>query len=281
MKKLLVISAFLPWGQLFSASISEFQKLIQQNKLEVRVLSTGAYQEDCLQFFITNKSNASIHLQLQPGMQFNSQTETEQDLILTSTIDKVLAAGAKLVCIGKAYCFQASRGCPSKGGKYTLFDKQDTGLSRVAEFLAKRGFAPHINQNAIWTVSDHHSIAAIPDTSEALQSLRVLLARLSNQVIPWYRTDYAHIRTAGGHIGMLPLQLTTNITFSLPQLNYITVQLVDEQGRPAGFILQHWQQPGTELSYPISFSTKNLVRGKYSLVVSTDKETLFRKDLEV
>lgn len=271
----------MPWGSLFSTSISDFQKLIQQNKLEVRVLSTGAYQEDCLQFFLTNKSNTPIHLQLQPGMQFNSQTDSEQDLILTSTSDKVLAPGAKIVFIGKAYCIQASRRCPSKGGKYTLFDQQDTGLSRVAEFLAKRNFAQHINQNAIWTLSDHHSIAAIPDTSEALQSLRVLLAQLSNQVIPWYRTDYAHIRTAGGRIDMLPLQLTTTIKFSLPQLNYITVQLVDEQGRPAGFILQHWQQPGLELNYPISISTKNLVRGKYSLLVSTDKETLFRKELEV
>ena len=80
---------------------------------------------------------------------------------------------------------------------------------------------------------------------------------------------------------MVPLQLSTTITFSLPQLNYITVQLLDEQGRSAGFILQHWQQPGTNINYPISINTKNLSRGKYSLVLSTDKETLFRKELEV
>lgn len=281
MKKLVLALTLFSSTGVFSTPVSELQKLIREHQLELRVLSTGAYQEDCLQFFITNTGRNPLHLQLLPGMQFNSQTDAEQDLILTSTTDKTLAPGAKLVCIGKAYCFQASRSCPSTGGKYMLFEKQDTALCRLAEFLAKRDFARHINQNAIWTLSDRHSIAAIPDTSEALQSLRVLLSRLSNQAIPWYRTDYAHVRTTSGRIQLLPLRLTTTITISLSQASYITVQLLDEQGRPAGFILQHWQPAGTAMNYPISIATKNLQRGNYQLVLSTESETLFRQSIEV
>lgn len=281
MKKVLLISAFLPFSSAFSASIGDFQKLIKQNKIEVRILSTGAYQEDCLQFFISNKSPDSIEVNLLPGWQFNSTNENEQDLILTNATHRKLAPHTKLLLIAKAYCFQASNRAPSKGGRYEPAVTQDTSLRRVAEFIARRNFKPQINQAAIWTISNHHSIAAIPDTSEALQSLRYLLSRLSGQTIPWYHISYVHGLSASGNILKHPRNFSATVDFTLEQDTYITMTLLNDKLDTCGIILCHWQRGVGTVHYPVDVPLRNLEAGNYTLLVSSKDKTLYRNTFEI
>jgi hypothetical protein len=266
----------VPFFESFSRPILSLQEVLKSGKIKVKLIGTGAYQQDCLQLWIQNLGPDSLRLQLEAGTKFNSLTESEQDLLLTATPIIAMKAKGETRLMLRAFCCQASNRAPHSGGIYELASKQDSSLRKIARFMEPRNFAKDIVQHAIWTISDKHRLSSIPDSTEALQSLRVYLAQLSGQIIPWYHLDMRSGRSPSGRLWQSAKNLSATVIINNDKDEYVTLTVLDKDGLPCAKILQHWLKAGQQQRYTLEIPIASLAFGEYSIVLSTKTETLFR-----
>lgn len=252
-------------------------QLLAGKHFQLQLISTGAYQEDCLQLIAKYTGPDSIELRMQPGLRFNSLTETEQDLVLTAAPGMKMGKNTEVRMILRAFCCQASMRGPSRGGRYELAKQQDTSMQRLAGFLHHRRYNTPITQQAIWVLSDGRPLASIPDSTESLQSLRVLLSRLSGQKIPWYHLESVSGQYQSGHLYTYARSLTATVFVSNPQNDYVQLTILTAEGVPCVKILRHWLKAGENMPYELQIPLLGLAAGRYEVVLEGKGGELFRE----
>lgn len=278
------ISILLFFAASFSNSLitaKTLQDLITSGKVKAKLIGTGAYQNECLQLCLHNLGKEALTISLEPGLKFNSLLDSEQDLLLTQSKSIILAAGKEQRMILTAFCCQASQRAPHAGGIYEVARHQDTSLKKLAQFMSPRHFNNNIVQHAIWTISDRHNVSCIPDSTEALQSLRIYLSELSGQKIPWYHMDLLSGRTASGRLWQAARKLTATIIINNDQEDYVTLTVIDKDGLACAKILKHWLKAGQQMRYELDIPIATLPWGEYSVVLETKTKTLFRDQFKV
>jgi hypothetical protein len=247
----------------------------------LQLLSTGAYQEDCLQLCATYSGPDSLELRLEPGLRFNSINDQEQDLLLTSAPTLQFGKSQEIRLMLRAFCCQASLRTPASGGRYELATQQDSSLKTLARFLYKRRFPSSVTQQAIWVLSDRKSLGTIPDSTEALQSLRILLSRLSGQKIPWYQLETVSGQWTNGHLYQYPKSLRATVLVNHQQSDFVQLQILNEAGLPCVKILRHWLKAGQGLPYALEIPLKGLSAGKYKVILEGKEGVLYQEVFEV
>lgn len=256
-------------------------QLLTSKNFRLQLLSTGAHQEDCLQLRATYVGPDSIEVQLEPGLRFNSINDQEQDLLLTAAPRLQLGRGQETRLMLRAFCCQASLRSPTNGARYELASKQDSSLQRLAKFLHHRRYVSSVTQQAIWVLSDHRSIATIPDSTESLHSLRVLLSRLSGQKIPWYHIESVNGQFQNGQLYQHSKSIHATVLVNHQQGDFVQLQILNQAGMPCVKILRHWLQAGQGLHYPLEIPLQGLSSGKYEVLLEGKEGVLYREVFEV
>jgi len=280
--KALVFAFFLLFSPLYGKKKSvSLEQLLAGKYFRLQLISTGAHQENCLQLIVRYTGPDSLELRLQPGLRFNSLNDQEQDLLLTASPTLHLGKGVETRLMLRAFCCQASLRGPAIGGRYELAAKQDSSLKQLASYLFRRAYSTAITQQAIWVLSDGKPLAGIPDTSENLQSLRVLLAHLGGQKIPWYQLDYVSGQWRSGQLYQYPERLRARILLNNAQDDYVTLTVINSAGLPCGKILRHWLKPGLQQPYDLDIPLAGLTPGNYAVILQGKESVLYRGEFEV
>ncbi|MCC6600964.1 MAG: hypothetical protein IT223_09865 [Crocinitomicaceae bacterium] len=176
-----------------SARVDIFQAM--ENKwITVKAVSKGGNSEDCASIEVKNISGSPLSIVVPSGTLLNSINEDEQDIIVTQPATLFVqnngTAGKNLY----GFCCQASGGLPVSGNPFKTEMCGDELLRKLAEHLAVNSYSPTQQQNAIWAVSDRHSIGGISDEEDkSAQPLREFTANLLHQPVPFYQVDYGYV----------------------------------------------------------------------------------------
>jgi hypothetical protein len=265
------------------AKIKSFTVLeaIQHKLIIASAYSNGLYKGQCMLLQIQNLSSDSILILAKAGQRFISKNDKEQDILIVKDERMLLAKKEKKTFFVKGYCCQASHKTPTNAAKYQLPQSTDKKLEKLALYLNSKVFCPDIEQQAVWVVSDNHAVSFIPDSSEALQSLRYLVANLSGQKIPWYSIEKHTYVTASGIIKTVPLFLCGTLTYSSAKNNYITCKVLSEDGLPVAEIKSQWLSAGLDQKYKVRIPVKHLKKGEYTVHLCSSENTLAMHNFEI
>ncbi len=172
---LLIASAFSG----FSMTLTEAYKdpLIEVEITGESWEDESSFDDKAITFKIFNKKRNCVNVTVDEGFILDSDEEDFQDMILTEPL-QILAKSGVMTKVGAyAMCIQAENKSPIAELTYTPSKYADDELRSVCRYIYKNKYQNSIGQDAVWAVSDNHSIYDIAGPPEDANPIREYVAQ--------------------------------------------------------------------------------------------------------
>lgn len=233
----------------------------------------GGHQEYCLSLSLTNTTNDSIGIYIEPGRVFLADNSKFQDLVVMRSLYVKVPSGKEVKKSIYAFCCRATRASPPKGlafrnGYYA------TGLmGKLADFVSKRSFNGSDIQNSVWIISDgssslNHPIASICEKNKGTSTLKKWLADQLNKPYPWHCIEYDLADTNLMHTRHL--RVTGIFSFKVSHYATVIIQVRTKEGHIVDYIQRNALYNAGHFDYPLDLDVKGWPKGVYEILVFED-----------
>lgn len=258
------------------------QKAINMRLIKATALSLGGHEGYCIQVNLISTSPDSLIIFIEAGRRLNSVEETNQDILIVK--QEIIALGKfenKWVKV-KGYCCQSDNHSPSLNAKYDINKLADSNLVSLARSLNAGVFDADVEQNAIWAISDKKPTANISGNNDSLAlPLRKLVADLKGEPLPWYTIISKVFVYQSGIMENFPQVLRGNLSYSNDKDNYVTLFILDKNGREVCLLKSQWLKACENENYNLNVPVKGLAKGKYSIGLRTQNKELTKREFEI
>lgn len=226
----------------------------------------GGHAGECLQATVTNVGKRPLRVVLGPGMVFQSQDTTLQDLLVVDNEEYLLAANQKRSFKLVGYCCEMYRGGPGTGAVFQLVNQSNDKLSQVANYLYKNYLDKNpMAQQAVWSVSDNADLSAVWDRAQPEKSKKLIefLAQLTGRPVPWYRSEYAKA-APGPQMAKRPMMMIeADWEFTLPENDSLTLAVFNAEGQQMDVLMTNKLYSSGIYTFTFSYKTNRLPKGVY------------------
>lgn len=226
----------------------------------------GGHAGECLQATVTNVGKRPLRVVLGPGMVFQSQDTTLQDLLVVDNEEYLLAANQKRSFKLVGYCCEMYRGGPGTGSVFQLVNQSNEKLSQVAQYLYKNYLDKNpMAQQAVWSVSDNADLSAVWDRAQPEKSKKLIefLAQLTGRPVPWYRSEYAKA-VPGPQMAKRPMMMIeADWEFTLPENDSLTLAVFNAEGQQVDVLMTNKLYSSGIYTFTFSYKTNRLPKGVY------------------
>lgn len=243
--------------------------------------SKGGYTGNVLSVDVKNNSANSIFLSIPAGHIFDSEVETEQDLLVTKNyLVELLPAKKQKIGIF-AMCCQASKGSPQLNHKYKVGKLSDNkNLVKLANFIEKykyNDFYPA--QQAVWVLSDGNRLETISGELDLqVKNIKYYLTTLGIKdelgkpiQMPWYEITYKP-GDSTAVFSNKATKITGEFNYYLQNNANVTIGIYTPQGKIIKmFVNGDMQDPGNK-SYPFIWKVDDLQAGTYLMRIYGDNQ---------
>jgi hypothetical protein len=249
----------------FCASNSAFQlhDAIDKGYIEVSAKGLGGHSGQCIEMTITSTHKKEIQIDIDAGIQLLPNDTSVQSMIVTQ--DKILTLAAHTAKKIKlfAMCIEQSDRGPSSDELFAPGAIADGNLLAVVQFLNDKKYQGPAGQHAVWCITDSANIGGIFDeTNPALaKELRMLVARLTGKIPPWYQTTYRI--EPGIQETFQPVSIHADFQYKLTEDGVVTFGIYNVQGDTVQTILANHEEKAGLHMMKIRFESRNLPKGKY------------------
>lgn len=246
-----------------AATKKTLKEALDQGLVQLKAEGQGGYTGKVLSLEIVNSSKKEITLDIQPGLEMNSEDDTQQDLMLTEGRELILASGAKRKLIFNAMCIQASNGAPSVGSVYTARKMAGDTLLKLAKFIAQKKYQNDAAQNAVWVITDGHNIADIYDENDLIRKELVeFTADITGKPIPWYHTQ-RNSPAPGMVYNPTPSIISGVYKFSISEPGTVRLAVYNEEGKEVYLIRDNTEVHKGDNTMKFTLQVYNYPKGKY------------------
>lgn len=166
---------------------------LRQKLISVNAEGKGMNSENCVDLNIKNLSSAPVEIVVPTGTLFDTVNEGEQNILTTQPTVLALQPGGSATGEAYGFCCQSTNSVPSVGSVFKVKSCTDTSLVKMADYLSAHTYDPGMQQSAIWSVSDGHSLGAIYNNDrKQTEELRTFTASLTGREVPFYNVDYGY-----------------------------------------------------------------------------------------
>lgn len=258
------------------------QKAIDLNLVKAKAQSLGGYQGYCMNVNVRSMTMDSLAVVVEAGRKLNSVDDKNQDILIIK--EEVILLGSmqdKWMKV-KGYCCQASNHAPSQNAKYDINKLGDSSLVTLARYLSVSSFDSHVEQQAIWAISDKKPTANIASKDDSLLlPLRQLVANMKGEPLPWYTIISKTFVYPSGAMLNCPLYLRGKLNYSNDKDSYVTLFILDKNGAPVCLLKSQWLKATGGDEYALNIPVKGLPKGKYSIGLKTSEKELTKKEFEI
>ncbi len=213
-----------------SNEVMPLDELLQHKRITIQAKGKGGYSGETIEAMVRNTSGGTIRASIPAGWVFQSVNEGVQDLMVVRDEEFVLASGSSRSISCKAFCVQGQLSGPKNGEAFRAGGMGRKGLVGVARGVASGDYPDHVVQSALWVMSDGYSIAAMgPMDSSAVDTLRLLVSRLSGQPPPLYKMFFEE--QEGQVCTGRPRAILRDFSFNIPVSTELTAVVLNASGR--------------------------------------------------
>jgi len=258
------------------------QNAVQMNLVKAKAQSLGSHQGYCMNIYLKNLSNDSLIVIVEPGRRLNSLDDKNQDILIVKEEVIFLSKMEDKWTKVKGYCCQANNYSPPQDAKYDINTMADSGLVAVARYLNLCNLNDHVEQQAIWAISDKKPTANIADKTDSLiQPLRKLVANLKGEPLPWYTIISRTFVYRSGTMENFPQLLKGKLNYSNDKDGYVTLFILDQKGNPVCLVRNEWLKACANENYDLNIPIKGLAKGKYTIGLKSSDKELAKKEFEI
>jgi hypothetical protein len=186
---------------------------IAQKKVNCRLTSTGTFSGESVSVSITNLTAAPLNITIPNGTVFKPEDEGDQDLIIVQEQAIALNSKATVKQVLDGFCMEADDHSPKADGGMKLSRTLNPKLQELTAFMNNKGYDSYAIQDAVWAVSNGHSVSNIGNGDEKGKSLRTFICKLTNQQDTWYETKQERIVTPERIIESNPVSVNGTLSF--------------------------------------------------------------------
>lgn len=159
---------------------------ISNNTVSAQITSNGDYSGNSIILSITNNTRANLNIKIPAGTLYHPEEDEEQTLIQLE--DEFIVLSPKETYNGElaAYCTESDDRCPTEDGTMKMASTERKEFIDFLEYLKGKNFDESTFQDAVWAISDGHSISHIVAEEEEEKELRSYVAELTDQDDTWY-----------------------------------------------------------------------------------------------
>ncbi len=200
-------------------------------KFDVSIEANGQYSGKSIELKIKSNFKKNVEVFIPAGTVFFTPEEDDQILILVEEELLVVTKGKTKKKVLDGFCTEASDGVPGAELPMNFMQTEREQLQKLADFInEKNGFDHHAVQEAVWAVSDKHSVANIYSPNQAkTKELAQFVADLTGQKIGWHSVQRSH-RVVGERIVVNPVKVSGKITFSTTKETTLKSKIFNEAG---------------------------------------------------
>ncbi|MES2798778.1 MAG: hypothetical protein V4638_02075 [Bacteroidota bacterium] len=272
---LIVASAVYSFTNPQSATNSiDIFEAIKLGKITMVAKNNGGYSLESVNLSLKNNTATTLSISIPAGAVFKPADEGDQDLIVPIEDVLVLQPKAQLQRNINAYCIQASERSPNENGSTSLSKNLNTNLGKLLTYFKTNKVDKSDIQDALWAVSDGHSICNVGNTSEQGKNLRTFLATLTGQENTWYHTPQSRVIEEDRTIQRETVTVSGQLSYTVPKGTIVFDEVVSADGR-SFFKSQGKVAPyGGKVEFSFNLRVKGWKKGDYFVKVMKGSEQI-------
>lgn len=232
------------------------------------LVALGGHQEYCLSLSLTNTTNDSIGIYIEPGRVLLSEKSDFQDLVVMRSLYFKLPAGKQGKNFIYCFCCSAHRKSPQNGAVFRNGYLDLSLLGRLGEFANKGRYPASDLQNCVWAISNNYPIASICEKNKGVSPLKKWLADQLNKPYPWHCIEYDLADTNLMH--SRHLRVTGIFSFKVSHYATVIIQVRTKEGHIVDYIQKNAVYSAGDFDYPLDLDVKGWPKGVYEILVFED-----------
>ena len=249
---------------------------LKNHAISTKILGSGGYSEDCIDFNIKNLKSDTLFILIEPGRRLVSLDSSFQDILILKTYEITLPPLASIILKGYGFCCQSSNSSPGIGSKFNIGFMAPKTWVRLAEFIDKNNFPANAVQHAVWVISNNHPISSIHNSKpETVFALKKFVAELKQQELPWYSLTFKN--DTSQLFSNVPEKLWGTINYRVKHQTIISVNIRNSKGVVVSTIVERVAKSPGNHSVRINMPVINWPKGDYSVFIIEDYSNINTK----
>ena len=231
------------------------------------LVALGGHQEYCLSLSLTNTTNDSIGIYIEPGRVLISDNSKFQDLIVMRSLYFKVPPGKQSKQAVYAFCCKAKRASPAPNSLFRNGYFNSSPLCLLGNFINAGTYMPAEIQSSVWAISDDYPIASICEGG-TLSPLKKWLAMMRNKPNPWHCIEYDRADTSV--LQSRHLRVTGAFSFKVSHYSTVIIQVRTKAGHIVDYIQRNALYTAGDFDYPLDLDVKGWPKGVYEILVFED-----------
>lgn len=243
---------------------------IANGSIQADVSSIGKYSGRSVKLAVTNTTNRSLKLLIPGGTAYVPGEDGEQTLIQLEPEYLVLEPKATKTHMIAAFCSEASDMSPSEGGKFKISKCSNKKLNEAIAYLKDKNVDKSTFQDAVWAITDNHSVSNVQASNPQTQEFRKYLATLTGQEDTWYTTPRQHTVNEQRRIVSQTMIVHGQVQFPSDGTSVIRQEVIDKDGTVRFEMPPSTPKKSTKVTMDFSVRVRGWEPGDYTLRILKD-----------
>lgn len=275
---LIIVSAFANTAARKQVTL---EKAVKDKLVAVELISNGNYEGASVEVKLTNLSASNYEISIPSGTTYLPENEDEQCLIQIEDEVLVLNKNENKTNLMNAYCTESSDKCPGLSNHFSLASSSNEKLTKLTQYFQAKKVDERHYQDAIWTVTDGHSISNITGTDTTSLKLRTFLSELTGQKNPWYTSPQDIQVSETGNIISKTTEIEGEIAFKCAAGSVISEDICRADGSVIFSSENKMRAPYGNVQYEFKMKTTGWPEGDYYILIHQEENEFARFEFSI
>ncbi len=268
----------------FSATIhTTLKRAILKKMISVNASSKGGFCGKCLKINVSNNTNDTLNIDVDPGLIFKSEDSTYTNLILLGVESFTLMGGAIKDTEIQTFSSSMDLNCPKAAINYSYWRMADTNLVKVLKYAKDNDVDKYVAQRAVWVFTNAQCVSTVfshlyPRVSEDFVKFIVANKKGTNMPVFYveYRIDNIYGRPV---LDLTASKIYANMHYGHDGYRHMYVKIYKEDKTLYKYVYpdQVIDKEGHILT--VEFDSQGDPKGSYSVELHDDFEKIWDKKI--
>ncbi len=181
-----VFTLFSSFSENVTPPTTNILEAVKSKSVAAHVTSNGKHSGYSVVMNLTNVTSTPIHLIVPAGTTYQPSNDDEQTLIQLEDQLIVLSPKQTKSTNIAAFCMEASDRCPTASSEMKIVPTTNKKLTELTTYIRGKSIAKTAFQDAVWAISDGHSVSNITAEDPNTIAFRKHVATLTGQKDTWF-----------------------------------------------------------------------------------------------
>lgn len=259
----------------------DLQSAVKAGTVTVKAVSNGKYSGNSIVLNLTSLTGKSQNIRIPAGTLYYPSDDEEQTLIQLE--DQLIVLGGKETKrqLIAGFCSESSDRCPSEEKVFTLGQSSDPKLGKLVDYLKTKKVDKSTYQEAVWAITDGHSISSIYSDKTDIRDFRTFMADLTGQKDTWFSSPQEYTLDNRRNINRETVRITGQLTFDSDGNSPIHQELCDAEGNILFTSSSSTPRKSKDVKMSFSVRVHGWEKGNYFVKIMNGTTELKRFDFVV